>query len=187
MAPSSPPHLGAALSRLPAPTVARLQAVAALAEGRAWLVGGVVRDLLLNRPPGDLDIVIEGDAVALARQLCATVEKTTCFGTATVRWPDGETWDLVSARRERYAAPAALPEPEPANLREDLLRRDFSVNALAAALAPARWGAVVDVAGGLADLRAARLRILHPDSFRDDPTRLYRAARRIHAVPAPVV
>jgi tRNA nucleotidyltransferase (CCA-adding enzyme) len=142
-----------------------------------WVVGGAVRDALLGREPRELDFVVEGDAVALARSLGEAVVHEP-FGTATVLGVD-----LVSARRERYPHPGALPVVEPgASIEEDLARRDFTVNALAVRL---RDGAF---AGDPADLRAGLLRVLHPRSFVDDPTRVLRMARyaaRLGFVPAP--
>jgi tRNA nucleotidyltransferase (CCA-adding enzyme) len=147
------------------------------------LVGGLVRDLLLDRVDErvDLDLVVEGRAPALARELAATLGGETiehaAFLTATVILPDGRRIDLASARRESYRAPGALPGVEPASLTADLARRDFSVNALAVRLDRAAWGRVVDTTGGLADLRARRIRVLHPLSLIEDPTRILRAAR----------
>jgi tRNA nucleotidyltransferase (CCA-adding enzyme) len=177
MRPSAGPEVVTPLDALEPPLPQRLAQVAAAAAGRAWLVGGAVRDLLLGRPAGDIDVVIEGSAVDLARRLPADIVSVSQFQTAVVRWPDGAEWDLVTARRERYAHPAALPAVEPAGIADDLRRRDFTVNALAASLAPANWGAVLDVCGGLDDLAARRLRVLHPASFADDPTRALRLAR----------
>lgn len=135
-----------------------------------WVVGGAVRDALLGREPREIDLVVEGDAVALARRLGDPVAVHERFGTATV---DGA--DLATARRETYARPGALPEVElGASIREDLRRRDFSVNAIAVHLADGRgaaWPSALD------DLEHGRLRILHAGSFRDDPTRLLRGAR----------
>lgn len=145
------------------------------------LVGGTVRDLLLGRPPGDLDLVVAGDALALAQDLAAAlggrVLKQSAFGTATLALPGGVDLDLAAARAERYERPAALPTVWPADLEADLARRDFSVNAMAADLAPARYGQVRDPFGGLADLAPLRLRVLHDASFTDDPTRVLRGAR----------
>ena len=99
------------------------------------------------------------------------------FLTATLVLPDGRRIDLATARRESYRAPGALPTVEPAALADDLARRDFSLNALAIRLDPPDWGRLVDTTGGLVDLRARRLRVLHPLSFVEDPTRILRAAR----------
>jgi tRNA nucleotidyltransferase (CCA-adding enzyme) len=146
----------------------------------AWLVGGAVRDLLLGAPAIDLDVAIEGDAREVARELAERLGGESVeherFGTATVR--AGElTVDLASTRRESYAEPGALPEVEPASLDEDLARRDFTVNAMAASLDRARLGELRDPHGGRDDLDAGVIRILHPGSFIDDPTRLLRAIR----------
>lgn len=141
-----------------------------------YLVGGAVRDLLLGRRPLDLDVVVEGDALALAREIGGEIRSHDRFGTGTVRL-DGAMYDLASARRERYAQPGALPEVAPASIDEDLRRRDFSVNALAVPLTGAAAGSVLEVPGGLHDLSGGAMRILHPASFRDDPTRLLRLLR----------
>jgi tRNA nucleotidyltransferase (CCA-adding enzyme) len=146
-------------------------------------VGGLVRDLLLGRVDErtDLDLVVEGSAVALARELATSFDgqalEHPVFLTATVVLPDGRRVDVASARREAYRTPGVLPVVEPASLAEDLARRDFSVNALAVRLDRAAWGRLVDTMGGLADLRARRIRVLHPLSFVEDPTRIFRAAR----------
>jgi tRNA nucleotidyltransferase (CCA-adding enzyme) len=146
-------------------------------------VGGLVRDLLLDRigDGTDLDLVVEGSASALAdrlgRSLSGRVTEHVAFLTATVVFPDGRRVDLATARRETYRAPGALPAVEPASLAEDLARRDFSLNALAVRLGRAGWGRLVDPTGGLQDLRARRIRVLHPCSFLEDPTRVFRAAR----------
>jgi tRNA nucleotidyltransferase (CCA-adding enzyme) len=146
-------------------------------------VGGLVRDLLLGRVDErtDLDLVVEGSAVALANRLAASLQgrlvEHRTFLTATVVLRNGRRIDLATARRESYRAPGALPDVEPASLAEDLARRDFSVNALAVRLDRAAWGRLVDTTGGLVDLRARRIRVLHALSFVEDPTRILRAAR----------
>lgn len=147
------------------------------------VVGGVVRDLLLERPTArtDLDLTVEDDAGVVARTLADTlggqVRQHAPFLTATLSLARGRRVDVATARRERYRRPGALPEVEPATLDEDLGRRDFSVNALAVRLDGARWGEVVDPCGGIEDLRARRIRVLHPLSFIEDPTRIVRAVR----------
>ncbi|HVS28047.1 MAG TPA: hypothetical protein VHE14_00730 [Solirubrobacteraceae bacterium] len=146
------------------------------------MVGGAVRDLLLGiERPLDLDLVVEGDAEPIGRLLVERLEgelrSHERFGTVTVV-AGGERIDLVTARRERYAAPGALPEVEPGTLEQDLRRRDFSVHAIALALEPGeRLGELSHVPEALDDLAAGKLRVLHAGSFLDDPTRLLRLAR----------
>lgn len=157
----------------------RPPAVAALdGEPSVWVVGGAVRDLLLGREPRELDFVVEGDAVAVARRaaerLGGRVTVHDRFGTATVE-ADGVAFDLAGARRERYERPGALPEVElGATLLDDLARRDFAVNAMGLHLVD---GGVMAWPGAREDLEAGRLRVLHDRSFLDDPTRLLRLAR----------
>lgn len=146
----------------------------------AWLVGGAVRDLMLGARTVDLDVAIEGDAREVARvaasRLGGEAVEHDRFGTATIK-AEGLYVDLASTRRESYAQPGALPEVEPAPLDEDLARRDFTVNAMAATLDAQQLGEVRDPHGGRADLDAGVIRVLHPGSFVDDPTRLLRAVR----------
>jgi tRNA nucleotidyltransferase (CCA-adding enzyme) len=137
-----------------------------------WLVGGAVRDALLARPPRDIDLMVEGDAGAVAALLGDVHEAHDRFGTFTVLVDDALV-NVATARRESYAAPGALPDVEPATLDADLARRDFTVNAIALDL----HGRIHAVDGGEEDLRARRLRVLHERSFLDDPTRLWRLAR----------
>jgi tRNA nucleotidyltransferase (CCA-adding enzyme) len=157
----------------------RPAAVTALeGEDAVYVVGGAVRDVLLGVAPHELDFVVEGDAVAVARRaaerLGGDVTVHERFGTATVQAP-GTTFDLAGARRERYARPGALPDVElGASLAEDLARRDFTVNAIALHLAD---GALTYYEGAAEDLATGTLRVLHDRSFRDDPTRLLRLAR----------
>jgi len=146
-----------------------------------FLVGGAVRDLLHGVGAVDLDLCVEGDAVATARLLAerlggGEVVGHERFGTATVH-VDGLSVDLAETRRETYERPGALPRVEPADLEEDLGRRDFTVNAMAAVLNGPSRGRLIDPHGGLADLDAGIVRVLHPRSFEDDPTRLLRAVR----------
>jgi tRNA nucleotidyltransferase (CCA-adding enzyme) len=173
-------HLSAWLESQPGGEQLLAAARAAKASEEAALVGGAVRDLLLGRAPRELDVVVAGDAAVfaagLASRLGASVATHGRFGTASVEWERGRI-DVAAARRERYPAPGALPEVEPATLEEDLCRRDFTVNAIAVMLDGERPGEVRPVPGALEDLRAGRLRILHDASFADDPTRLLRMAR----------
>jgi tRNA nucleotidyltransferase (CCA-adding enzyme) len=141
-----------------------------------YLVGGAVRDLLTDRAPPDLDLVVAGDPGPLIELIAGELREYDRFGTATVSLA-GHTYDIARARRERYPAPGALPEVEPAGIDEDLERRDFTVNGLAIELGGPAAGAVRAVRHALEDLEGRRLRVLHDGSFIDDPTRLLRLAR----------
>lgn len=157
---------------------ALLPALAGLA--RTYLVGGAVRDLLRGARAVDLDVAVEGDARSVARSLAermgGQVRQHERFGTATV-WAGTVQLDLAATRTETYAEPGALPEVSPAGLAEDLRRRDFAINAMAVALAGDDLGHLYDPCGGLPDLEAGLVRVLHPGSFLDDATRLLRAVR----------
>jgi tRNA nucleotidyltransferase (CCA-adding enzyme) len=147
---------------------------------RLYLVGGAVRDLLLEKPVLDIDLVLEGDAILLANELAqgedVKITSHKPFLTAGLRWPD-ISLDLTTARRECYARPGALPAVEPGNLKEDLLRRDFSINAMAVSLNQEDYGRLIDFHGGLDDLHHKLIRTLHEKSFSDDATRIWRAVR----------
>jgi tRNA nucleotidyltransferase (CCA-adding enzyme) len=146
-----------------------------------YLVGGIVRDLLLARPNEDLDLVVEGDGVAFARALVEAAggrcHPHTPFMTAVVTLADGNRVDVASARTEFYRTPAAMPEVMTSLIRQDLYRRDFTINALAVALFGDRHGDLVDFFGGRKDVRRKEIRVLHSLSFIDDPTRAIRAVR----------
>jgi tRNA nucleotidyltransferase (CCA-adding enzyme) len=131
---------------------------------------------LLGGTPFDLDLVVEGDAAALAASLGGKLKVHDRFGTSTVVL-DGSAYDIARSRRESYAQPGALPDVEPAPLVEDLLRRDFTVNAIAVALGGEAPGELNAAPQALEDLDARRLRVLHDRSFTDDPTRMLRLAR----------
>ena len=156
-------------------------AVAAEHADGVYLVGGTVRDILLGEPSFDVDIAVEGDAVALARTLAEALDGRVRphekFGTAVVVYGDGERVDVVTARTEFYDAPAALPTVEHATIGEDLFRRDFTINSMAASLKGEDFGRLVDPFGGRRDLAAERIRVLHNLSFIEDPTRIFRAIR----------
>jgi tRNA nucleotidyltransferase (CCA-adding enzyme) len=154
--------------------------LAAEREQKLYLVGGMVRDIFLNRPNLDLDLVLEGDAPSLARELAkargGNIVIHARFGTATYR--KGKiSLDIVTARSETYSRPGALPTVKPGTIGDDLFRRDFTMNAMAASLEPAHFGELVDPYRGKDDLDRRLVRILHKDSFRDDPTRIWRAIR----------
>jgi tRNA nucleotidyltransferase (CCA-adding enzyme) len=159
------------------------ETVAAVSEPYegVYLVGGTVRDILLGERSFDVDIAVEGDAIALAQALAdalgGRVRAHDKFGTAVVLYGDDERVDVVTARTEFYDAPAALPTVEHASIREDLFRRDFTINAMAVSLKGADLGRLVDPFGGRRDLAAKTIRVLHNLSFIDDPTRIFRAIR----------
>ncbi|HMK93471.1 MAG TPA: CBS domain-containing protein, partial [Thermoleophilia bacterium] len=187
---------------------AEVQAVASSYRG-VYLVGGAVRDLLLEERVSDIDIAVEGDGIEFARELAARlggrVRAHEKFQTAVVvaehrttaghggdgdasrdattgdGAESGETTtlrvDVASTRTEFYDYPAALPKVEHATIRGDLSRRDFSINAMAVSLNPRDFGALLDFFGGLDDLRARRIVVLHNLSFIEDPTRIFRAVR----------
>src|SRR5438874_5214995 len=167
------------LERL-APVFEAVAAVSEAYEG-VYLVGGTVRDILLGERSFDVDIAVEGDAIALAQALAdalgGRVRAHEKFGTAVVVYGDGERVDVVTARTEFYDAPGALPAVEHASIREDLFRRDFTINAMAVSLKGSDYGRLVDPFGGRSDLEEKRIRVLHNLSFIDDPTRIFRAIR----------
>lgn len=154
-----------------------------------YLVGGVVRDLLLGGAVKDFDLVVEGDAIKLARELVSRyggrVTAHTKFGTA--KWalpehlkpaaPAHAALDLISARSEIYKHPAALPTVKPGSIEDDIRRRDFTINALAIRLDEPHFGELRDDLNGMNDLQKRIIRVLYPRSFLDDPTRMYRAVR----------
>jgi tRNA nucleotidyltransferase (CCA-adding enzyme) len=170
------------LARLEALTPV-FEAVAAASEPYegVFLVGGTVRDILLGEPNFDVDIAVEGDAIALARSVAdaldGRVRPHRKFGTAVVLYGDDQRIDVVTARTEFYDAPAALPSVEHATIREDLFRRDFTINAMAVSLRGDDFGRLVDPFHGRRDLEAKTIRVLHNLSFIDDPTRIFRAIR----------
>lgn len=148
---------------------------AAAGDEEVYLVGGAVRDLLLGRERTDVDLVVVGDAAALAARLGVETKEHERFATAKVTL-DGHEIDIATARTESYSHPGALPEVAPADrIEDDLWRRDFTINALALPLQGE--GEPLDPHGGKADLNAGLLRVLHAGSFVDDPTRALRAAR----------
>ena len=161
--------------------VRALGALAAEDGLRAHLVGGFVRDMMLGRRNLDVDIVIEGDGLVFAERAAARfgwpVRSHRRFGTAVLSLGRGLHVDVTSARTEYYTRPGALPTVERSSLRQDLFRRDFSINAMAACITPDCFGAIADPFGGLDDLRRGVVRTLHSLSFVEDPTRVLRAAR----------
>jgi len=170
--------------RLPAEVMGLLKNIGTKAEEiglQAYAVGGFVRDLLLRNENMDIDVVVEGDGIGLARVLVREekgdlrIHKK--FGTATLNLPSGYRLDLATARLEYYDHPAALPRVEHSSLKLDLYRRDFTVNALAIHLNPLHFGELIDFFGGQKDLKERVIRVLHNLSFVEDPTRVFRALR----------
>ncbi len=155
-------------------------ALAAQIKRPLYLVGGPVRDLLLDRPITDLDLTVEGEAIDLAQRLAkklrGSIKTHDRFGTAKVILPT-RSIDLATTRTETYAQPGALPAVTPGNLQSDLIRRDFSINAIAIRLDGDHFGELIDLYQGAADLKRGLMRVLHAQSFVDDPTRIFRAAR----------
>ncbi|MBE0431076.1 MAG: CCA tRNA nucleotidyltransferase [Dehalococcoidia bacterium] len=176
---------------LPSPLLELMLHINAEAAERGetlYLVGGIVRDLLLSlSSPGpptglrfDLDLVVEGDAVKLATQAATTGRPRLLahhrFGTAKLKY-ETFTLDLATARKETYERPGALPRVTPGTLKDDLIRRDFSINAMAMSLATQDYGELIDPHKGKTDLEQGLIRVLHAASFSDDPTRILRAVR----------
>lgn len=152
-----------------------------------YIVGGVVRDLLLEQPVMDFDLVVEGDATRLGKEVISRyggrLKLHPQFFTANWLTMDGFSLDLISARSESYAAPATLPDVKLGTIEQDLRRRDFALNTLAVRLDGEHYGELVDLCGGLRDLQDGLIRTLHDRSFIDDPTRMFRAVRfeqRLH-------
>ena len=194
------PSLG---DRLTPQLVKVLEAAASAAQKRGWhlyLVGGAIRDLLLAEPDDlamldDIDLVVDGfhraadvgAGVELAKELrqrypAARLQVHGRFQTAALLWHkdaqlDNLWVDIATARTEFYPYPAANPEVEASSIRQDLYRRDFTINALAIRLTEPRAGELLDFFGGLLDLEAKLIRVLHANSFIEDPTRIYRAVR----------
>jgi len=172
------------LSQLNPEAVELVRSIGILAETQgfdAYLVGGPVRDLFLGHANIDLDIVVEGNAMRLAdhvaREHKGKVVHYPAFKTATVGLADGAVIDFATAREETYSRGGVFPAVVPSTIKKDLLRRDFTINAMAIAITPRKWGRLVDPYQGREDLVARRIRVLHEKSFIDDPTRILRAAR----------
>ncbi|HOD34693.1 MAG TPA: hypothetical protein PLR20_00105 [Syntrophales bacterium] len=172
------------VEKLGVPLVEVLEAAGREAERlgfKAFLVGGLVRDLCLGKDNADVDLVIEGDGIEFAKSFAPRYgAKLRCyvrFGTATIVFPAGFKIDVATARVESYDRPAALPTVRPGRIEDDLYRRDFTINAMAIALSPPAVGQVMDPFGGRVDIRDKKIRVLHERSFVDDPTRIFRALR----------
>ena len=150
-----------------------------------YVVGGIVRDLLLDRTPVDIDLSVVGDAqafsAALARRLGAAAPTESQFLTFRIGTEgvldDVASLDIVTARSETYPEPAALPDISPSTIDDDLKRRDFTINSMAISLSYSDWGNLVDPVKGFGDIMRKRIKVLHDSSFVDDPTRIFRAIR----------
>ena len=169
--------------QLPAELVNFMQVGGEVAQSqgqRLYLVGGVVRDLLLGRTNFDLDLVVEGDAINLAQQLIGINQGEIIthprFGTAKLQWNKWSV-DLATARSETYVKPGALPSVKPGSIENDLFRRDFTINTMAIELNPSCYGELLDLYGGRNDLEHELIRVLHEKSFVDDATRIWRGLR----------
>lgn len=169
---------------LPPETFSLLKRIGAIADEQKldiYLIGGIVRDFFLNRPNEDIDIVVEGDGVAFAktlqRKLGGDVTVHDAFQTATWTTENDLNIDIVTCRTEYYEAPGELPTVVPSNIREDLKRRDFTINAMALRLNESAFGELLDYFQGERDLKEKKIRILHTLSFIEDPTRIFRAVR----------
>lgn len=166
--------------------LSNIAAQAASLNMPCYAVGGFVRDLLLGKPINDLDIIVEGDAIQLGQKLVEIHggRLTPHFKFHTAIWHLPEAWnlqpstlDLITARKEAYDKPGALPTVTPSTIEDDLRRRDFTINAMALRLDGEGFGDILDPLEGQADLGRGTIRALHPKSFIDDPTRILRAIR----------
>jgi tRNA nucleotidyltransferase (CCA-adding enzyme) len=181
--------LEAALSSGQLERLHQIQQTAAVLSQPTYLVGGIARDLILGRPPGDLDVVVQASdesddtagprlARALAREQGGEVTVHRAFGTATWVDPAGQAIDFATARTETYVRPAALPTVTPAtSILADMSRRDFTINAMAIRVDGEMYGEVLDPFQGRDDLLSGQVRVLHAQSLQDDPTRMFRAVR----------
>lgn len=148
---------------------------------QVYAVGGFVRDLLLRYKNLDLDLVVEGDGIRFAKQFFGKTRGSakyhSAFGTAQIVTPGGVKIDVASARREYYESPASLPVVELSTVRQDLYRRDFTINTLAIRLNPGHFGEMIDFFGGQKDIKSHTIKVIHSLSFVEDPTRIFRALR----------
>ena len=171
------------LAQLDNTSLRQLRGIAAVAEihgAQTYLVGGAVRDALLGLPVADIDITVVGMTSGLprgvARALNGRVVAHSQFNTFAIN-AAGRHIDLAMARHESYTQPGALPTVVPGTIQQDLARRDFTINAMAVSISTGSFGDLLDPFQGQADLEAGKVRVLHDESFRDDATRILRAAR----------
>jgi len=178
------PNLAGVIAQAISPeAVSLLRQAADIADAAGqelYLVGGAVRDLQLQNPIGDIDLSVNGDAIALAQKLAAAtgskLKTHPLFNTANLRIGSLNV-DVAMLRAETYAKPGSLPSVAPGTIETDLYRRDFTINAMAVKLNKKNYGELIDIYGGQNDLDAGLIRVLHPRSFADDATRIWRAVR----------
>ena len=175
---------GLLIQKLPENIIGLLGSAGRYAENmgfRAFVVGGLVRDLILNHENFDIDLVVEGEGIRFARELArkysAHVRCYNKFGTAVLTLADGYKLDVATARTEIYEHPAALPRVWPGSIKEDMYRRDFTINTLAINLNPEHFGKLLDFFNARKDIKRKLIRVMHDLSFIDDPTRVFRAVR----------
>lgn len=146
----------------------------------AYIVGGPVRDIFLGVKIKDLDFVVEGDGIKFAEALNdifkGKLAVYKAFGTATIN-VGNDRIDIATARKESYENTASYPKVKPSSIKDDLFRRDFTINAIAVSINKACFGTVVDFNGGVVDIKKGIIRVMHEKSFEDDPTRIFRAVR----------
>ena len=166
--------------------LSNIAAQAAAMDMPCYIVGGFVRDLLLGKPVNDLDVIVEGDAIKFGKSLVKIFGGKLTFHDKfhTAIWHLPDTWnltpdtiDLITARKETYLMPGALPTVTPSTIEDDLRRRDFTINSMAIRLDGDHFGELLDLLNGQADLEEGVIQVLHPRSFIDDPTRIFRAIR----------
>ncbi len=172
------------LGELPKPMSEFIRAAGRLADDKGiavYCVGGFVRDIMLGFQNLDVDLLVQGDGIAFALECasCFNLKVITHrrFGTATLSGMEGFKVDIASTRKEFYERPAVLPTVSGGTIKDDLIRRDFTINAMAICINAEHFGEVVDVYGGGRDLKSGLVRALHRLSFIDDPTRILRAVR----------
>ncbi|RKU26340.1 hypothetical protein C6497_13675 [Candidatus Poribacteria bacterium] len=179
----STPYSGKMELHIPEPLLTTLQEIGNIAGENAYLVGGSVRDLLLERENLDIDIVVVGDGIQLAKEMHRVwkgkIQVHHQFGTASVtpENPDKPKVDFVTARCETYNKSGTLPKVVPGSITDDLHRRDFTINALAMQIDTSNFGTIIDKVSGIGDLRSRTIQVLHDKSYTDDPTRIFRAIR----------
>ncbi|MDD3519751.1 MAG: CBS domain-containing protein [Actinomycetota bacterium] len=159
----------------------RISALAKEDKNKVFLVGGMVRDIILNKPNIDIDIVVERDGISfsnkLAQKLNAKIWTHKKFKTSVIVLDNKSHIDIATARIEYYEKPAALPDIEEGSIRQDLYRRDFTINSMAVSLNKENIGALIDYFGGLRDIKKKKIKVMHKLSFIEDPTRIFRAVR----------